>query len=237
MIPFSDENPARTRPYVTVAIIVLCVLAFLWELALGPRTDEALTAFGFTPHAFSHPEGARYMGLGLPVWTTILTSMFLHAGWLHIGGNMLYLWIFGNNIEDAMGHVKFTVFYLVCGTVACLTLFAIDPNSTTPVVGASGAISGVLAAYMLLYPRARVHTLLTLGIFLYPVWIRAVWVIGFWFALQLVTAALTPASEPGTAWWAHVGGFAAGLILTPLLKSREVPYFGPFDVRGPWGGG
>ncbi|MEI9991042.1 MAG: rhomboid family intramembrane serine protease [Rhizomicrobium sp.] len=235
MIPFSDENPATLRPYVTVTIIVLCVLAFLWELALGPRTDEALTAFGFTPNTFSHPEGVQFVGLGLPVWTTILTSMFLHAGFLHIGGNMLYLWIFGNNIEDAMGHAKFTVFYVVCGAVAALTLAAIDPNSHTPVVGASGAISGVLAAYMLLYPRARVHALLTLGIFLYPVRIRAVWVIGFWFALQLATAAITPASEPGTAWWAHVGGFAAGLILTPLLKSRDVPYFGPFDFRGPWG--
>jgi len=235
MIPFSDENPARLAPYVTIAIIVLCVLAFLWELALGNRMDEALTAFGFTPNAFAHPQGAQYVGIGLPVWTTILTSMFLHAGLLHIGGNMLYLWIFGNNVEDAMGHAKFTVFYLVCGAAAVLTLAAIDPHSNTPVVGASGAISGVLAAYMLLYPRARVHTLLTLGIFLYPVWIRAVWVIGFWFLLQLVTAAITPASEPGTAWWAHVGGFLAGLILTPLLKSRDVPYFGPRDFRGPWG--
>ncbi len=227
MIPFSDENPSRTRPYVTVGIIALCVLAFLWELALGPRTDEALTAFGFTPATFDHPQGAQYIGLGLPVWTTILTSMFLHAGFLHIGGNMLYLWIFGNNIEDAMGHVKFTLFYLVCGVAAALTLFAIDPQSQTPVVGASGAISGVLAAYMLLYPRARVHTLLTLGIFLYPVWIRAVWVIGFWFLLQLVTAAITPASEPGTAWWAHVGGFAAGLILTPAAQVARGALFRP----------
>jgi membrane associated rhomboid family serine protease len=237
MIPLSDENPARTRPYATVTIIVLCVLAFFWELALGTRTDEALAAFGFTPNAFFHPGGAQFVGLGLPEWTTIFTSMFLHAGFLHIGGNMLYLWIFGNNIEDAMGHWKFTLFYLVCGVAAVLTLAAIDPNSHTPIVGASGAISGVLAAYMLLYPRARVHTLLALGIFIYPVWIRAVWVIGFWFVLQLLTAAITPASEPGTAWWAHVGGFAAGLALTPLLKARDVPYFGPFDFRGPWGQG
>ncbi len=227
MIPLSDENPARLRPVVTVAIILLCVLAFFWELALGTRADEALTAFGFTPNTFTHSSPEQPVALGLPVWATILTSMFLHAGWLHIGGNMLYLWIFGNNIEDAMGHVKFTVFYLACGVAAALTLVAMDPTSHTPVVGASGAISGVLAAYMLIYPRARVHTLLTLGIILYPLWIRAVWVIGFWFALQLVTAAITPPSEPGVAWWAHVGGFAMGLILTPLLKSRDVPYFGP----------
>src|SRR5258707_3044901 len=181
MIPYSDENPTRTTPYVTIAIIALCILAFFWELALGPRADEALTAFGFTPMTFTHPDGAQ-LPLGLPVWATIFTSMFLHAGWLHIGGNMLYLWIFGNNIEDAMGHAKFTLFYLVCGVAAALTMLAMDPASRTPVVGASGAISGVLAAYMLLYPRARVHTLLALGIFFYPVWLPAGWGIGFWFA-------------------------------------------------------
>ena len=226
MIPYSDENPTRTTPVVTIAIMALCILAFFWELALGPRADEALTAFGFTPNTFTHPAGAQ-LPYGLPVWATIFTSMFLHAGWLHIGGNLLYLWIFGNNIEDAMGHVKFALFYLVCGAAAALTLVAMDSASHTPVVGASGAISGVLAAYMLLYPRARVHTMLTLGFFFYPVWLRAVWVIGFWFALQLLTAAITPPSEPGIAWWAHVGGFIAGLVLTPLLKSRDVPYFGP----------
>jgi membrane associated rhomboid family serine protease len=236
MIPFSDENPARTRPVVTVAIVVLCALAFFWELALGGRADEALTAFGFTPNAFSHPDAAQMPRLGLPVWTTILTSMFLHAGWLHIGGNMLYLWIFGNNVEDAMGHVRYALFYLLCGIAAALTMLAMDPSSHTPTVGASGAISGVLACYMLLYPRARVHTLIIAGI-IWPMWIRAVWVIGFWFAIQLLQAAITPASQPGTAWWAHVGGFAAGLILTPLFKARDVPYFGPRDARGPWARG
>jgi membrane associated rhomboid family serine protease len=237
MIPISDDNPARLTPVVTFTIIGLCVLVFLWELSLGSKADVALTVLGFTPDNLVHPRHAGAPWLGIAPWETIFTSMFLHAGVLHIGGNMLYLWIFGNNIEDAMGHWKFTLFYLVCGVAAVLTLAAIDPNSHTPIVGASGAISGVLAAYMLLYPRARVHTLLALGIFIYPVWIRAVWVIGFWFVLQLLTAAITPASEPGTAWWAHVGGFAAGLALTPLLKARDVPYFGPFDFRGPWGQG
>jgi rhomboid family protein len=235
MIPLSDENPARTPPIVTVGIIVLCALVFVWELGLGTRLDEALTAFGFTPYAFVHD--APVNTVGLPVWATILTAMFLHAGWLHIGGNMLFLWIFGNNIEDAMGHVRFTLFYLVCGVAAALALVVLDPNSHTPTIGASGAISGVLAAYMLLYPRARVHTLLTLGFFFYMARLRAVWVVGIWFAIQLVTAAMTPPSEPGTAWWAHVGGFLAGLALTPLLKSRDVPYFGPYDRRGPWGDG
>ncbi|MEI9997065.1 MAG: rhomboid family intramembrane serine protease [Rhizomicrobium sp.] len=235
MIPISDDNPARRRPIVTVAIMLLCGLAFLWELALGTRTDEALAAFGFTPYALFHPGTAPRAGI--PVWGTIFTSMFLHAGYLHIAGNLLYLWIFGNNIEDAMGHVKFALFYLACGVAAALAMVLVDPGSQTPIVGASGAISGVLASYMLLYPRARVHTILTLGFFFYWIWLRAVWVLGIWFALQLVSGLLTPASEPGTAWWAHVGGFAAGLLLTPLLKARDIPYFGPFEPRGPWADG
>ncbi|HEY0300348.1 MAG TPA: rhomboid family intramembrane serine protease, partial [Rhizomicrobium sp.] len=173
----------------------------------------------------------------VPVWATLFTSMFLHAGFLHIVGNMLYLWVFGNNIEDAMGHAKFVLFYLACGIAAALTVLWMDPASHTPMVGASGAISGVLAAYMLLYPRAWVRVVVPLLIVLYPFRLRAVWVVGVWFAMQLASALMTPVSEPGTAWWAHVGGFAAGLVLTPLFKSRFVPYFGPFDPRGPWANG
>ena len=235
MIPISDDNPARLKPIVTVTLIVLCVLAFAWELSLGDAMDRALSVLGFTPNAFTHSDSAQSASPIIPVWATILTSMFLHAGYLHIAGNMLYLWIFGNNIEDAMGHGKFTLFYLACGVAAAMAMLLIDPASTTPTIGASGAISGVLAAYMLLYPRARVHVVVPM--IFYAFWIRAVWVVGIWFALQLVTAVMTPASEPGTAWWAHVGGFAAGLILTPILKSRFVPYFGPIDPRGPWADG
>jgi membrane associated rhomboid family serine protease len=233
MIPIFDDNPARTAPVVTLLLIVVCVAVFLWELSLGESYDMSIGLLGLTPNAFTHPAGAQMPSFGVPVWATILTSMFLHAGWMHVGGNMLYLWIFGNNIEDAMGHGKFTLFYFACGIAAGLTMVLVDPSSHTPVVGASGAISGVLAAYMLLYPRARVRVWL----FVYLFWVRAVWVVGVWFVLQLLNAAATPASEPGTAWWAHVGGFAAGLALTPLLKSRFVPYFGPVDPRGPWANG
>jgi membrane associated rhomboid family serine protease len=160
--------------------------------------------------------------------------MFLHGGLLHLGGNMLYLWIFGNNIEDAMGHVKFTLFYLACGVAAALTMAFAEPASQVPMIGASGAISGVLGAYMLLYPRARVRVIIPLGIIFFPFQIRAVWVVGFWFITQLFMAAIAPAGQPGTAWWAHVGGFVGGLLLTPLLKSPYVPYFGPIQPRGPW---
>src|SRR3569832_351316 len=230
MIPISDDNPARTRPVVTILLIVACVAIFLWETSLGPEFDSAVGLMGLTPNAFTHPGETQMPSFGVPVWLTLLTTMFLHAGWLHLGGNMLYLWIFGNNIEDAMGHGKYTLFYFASGIAAGLTMILADPNSHTPVVGASGAISGVLAAYMLLYPRARVRV----WVIVWPLWIRAVWVVGVWFVLQLLNAAATPASEPGTAWWAHVGGFAAGLVLTPLLKSRFVPYFGPIDPRALW---
>ena len=232
MIPLLDDNPARLRPIVTILLIVACVAIFLWEESLGLTFDSAVMLLGLTPNTFTHPYESQ-IPIGLPIWLTLVTFMFLHASWMHLIGNMLYLWIFGNNIEDAMGHAKFTLFYFACGIFAGLTMIAIDPGSHTPVVGASGAISGVLAAYMLLYPRARVRVWLVV----YPVWIRAVWVVGVWFVLQLLNAAATPASEPGTAWWAHVGGFAAGLALTPLLKSADVPYFGPAEPRGPWADG
>jgi membrane associated rhomboid family serine protease len=147
---------------------------------------------------------------------------------------MLYLWIFGNNIEDAMGHVRFVVFYLASGVVAALTMAYMDPLSAVPMVGASGAISGVLAAYVLLYPRARVTVVIPLGIVFWPFRVSAAWVVGLWFVTQLLLAAMTDPSKPGVAWWAHVGGFIAGLALTPLFKESDVPYFGPVARRGPW---
>jgi len=233
MIPISDDNPARGPAYVTWGIIVACSVIYLWERSLRGQMNAALFVLGFTPAEYfagvSRPAGAAVIS---PI-LTIFTSMFLHGGILHLVGNMLYLWIFGNNVEDAFGHIRFLLFYFLCGVAAALVMAYIEPTSQVPMVGASGAISGVLASYMLLYPRARVRVWLIV----YPVWIRAVWVVGVWFVLQLLNAAATPASEPGTAWWAHVGGFVAGLVLTPLLKSSAVPYFGPVEPRGPWANG
>jgi len=163
---------------------------------------------------------------------TLITSMFLHGGFLHLGGNMLYLWIFGNNVEDAMGHVRFLLFYLACGLAAALAEGTVNRHSALPMVGASGAISGVLAAYVLIYPRARVTVIIPLGILLYPTKISAFYVIGFWFVLQLLNGVGASPGAPGTAWWAHVGGFAAGFLLTPLLS--HFPLFGRY-TRGPWG--
>jgi membrane associated rhomboid family serine protease len=232
MIPISDDNPARRPAIATWTFIALCVAAYLWERSLGREMSAALLALGFIPAAFFSPESAETAGL-LPPWLTIFSSMFLHGGLLHLGGNMLYLWIFGNNVEDAMGHGRFLLFYLVCGTAAALAMAYIDPTSRVPMIGASGAISGVLAAYVLLYPHSRVTVIVPLGIIFYPFAIAAVWVVGFWFLLQLISAGLATPGQPGTAWWAHVGGFIAGLLLTPLAKARDVPLFGRHP-RGPW---
>jgi membrane associated rhomboid family serine protease len=232
VIPISDDNPARRPAAVTWAIIALCVLAYLWEWSLGREMNAVLDVFGFVPADYfsGHNDSAD---VAIPPALTIFTSMFLHGGLLHIAGNMLYLWIFGNNVEDAMGHLRFLVFYLVCGGAAALGMAYIDPASRIPMVGASGAISGVLAAYVLLYPRHRVTVIVPLGIILYPLSITAIWVVGFWFLMQLISAGFSDPGQPGTAWWAHVGGFAAGLLLTPILKARDVPLFAP-PRRGPW---
>jgi membrane associated rhomboid family serine protease len=179
------------------------------------------------------PQPASAAYAPVPPTLTILTSMFLHGGVLHLAGNMLYLWIFGNNVEDALGHFRFLLFYVVCGIAAALTMGAIDPTSAVPMIGASGAISGVLAAYVLFFPRARVTVIVPLGIIFYPFTITAMWVVGFWFVLQLISAGLADPNQPGTAWWAHVGGFAAGLILTSVLKPRDAKLFGQ-PRRGPW---
>lgn len=228
MIPISDENPSRTRPYVTWALILACVAVFFWQLTFDEARGEAvIMSLGFVPQNLFgsvHAGGA--------VWLTLLTSMFLHGGFLHLGGNMLYLWIFGNNVEDAMGHGRYLLFYLASGIAAVLAQGLADPHLTAPILGASGAISGVLAAYVLIYPRARVTVIIPLGILLYPMKISAFYVVGFWFLLQVLSASTLVGEQTGTAWLAHVGGFVAGLALTPLLS--HFPLFGRMR-RGPWG--
>jgi len=231
MIPISDDNPVRITPFVNWLIILICCAVYAWEFSLGDAMDDVLSQMAFVPASGVTAHGVPVIEAA-PL-QAIVISMFLHGSIWHLLGNMLYLWIFGNNIEDAMGHVKYTLFYFLCGFAAAFAMAWIDPTSKIPVVGASGAISGALAAYILLYPRARVTVIVPLGIIFFPLTISAVWVVGFWFVLQLISAALTDPTQPGTAWWAHVGGFAAGLVLTPFLKSRYVPLFGRVR-RGPW---
>jgi membrane associated rhomboid family serine protease len=233
MIPISDDNPARLRPIVTWMLIAACVGVFFWQLSLSQDGEETVVnTLGFVPkNLFEDPAPARLYGMSRP-WLALVTSMFLHGGFLHLGGNMLYLWIFGNNVEDAMGHGRFLGFYLACGIVAALCEGLINPHSALPMLGASGAISGVLAGYVLIYPRTRIMVIIPLGILLYPTKISAFYVVGFWFLLQLLNVVGTTPGGPGTAWWAHVGGFAAGLVLTPMLS--HFPLFGRYR-RGPWG--
>lgn len=225
MIPLSDDNPTRLRPLVTASVIFACIVVFSWQLSFSEREMErVIETFGFTPGALL-PALYRSSGVNYPwVWMTLVTSMFLHGGFLHLGGNMLYLWIFGNNVEDAMGHGRYACFYFACGIMAAFAQAFSEPGSDIPMVGASGAISGVLAAYAVIFPRARVNVVIPLGIIFYPLKISAVYVIGFWFLLQLPNLLFGAEGMGGTAWWAHVGGFLMGLALTPLFS--RFPLFG-----------
>lgn len=245
MFPISDDNPRRhLTPVINWTIIGVCVLVFLWQVSLGAEAGAVVFyQLGMIPAVlFGHNELAPEIVL-VPPWATILTSMFMHGGWLHLGSNMLYLWIFGDNIEDSMGHVRFLVFYILCGTAAALTQGLIVPTSEIPMVGASGAISGVLGAYILLHPGATVRVLVFLGFFVTVMHVPALIVLGIWFVGQLLSVGMTSTAEPGVAFWAHIGGFVAGVVLVPLFKRRRVellerPHHRPFQVerrRGPWG--
>ncbi|HSH30709.1 MAG TPA: rhomboid family intramembrane serine protease [Thiohalobacter sp.] len=223
MFPLKDDNPAELPPRVTVTLIAACVLAFFWQLSLGQARQAAVFAFGTVPAVlFGLAELPSELSL-IPAELTLVTSMFMHGGWLHLIGNMLYLWIFGNNVEDAMGHVRFIVFYLVCGLVAVLSHALPSPESTVPMIGASGAISGVLGAYLLLYPHARVLVAIPIGFIIQTFYLPAVAVLGLWFVMQLLNSATTATEGGGVAWGAHIGGFVAGMLLVPLFKRRNVP--------------
>ena len=226
MIPLRDDNPTEITPVVTVTFIVLCVLVFLYEISLPAQMNEAFVyMYGAIPAVvFGHVQLPPEL-MSLPAYGTLFSSMFLHGGWMHLIGNMLYLWIFGNNIEDVMGHAKFIVFYLLCGVLAAMSHALIDPTSEIPMVGASGAIAGVLGAYLLLYPHARVLVLVPYG-FMGTFYIPAVLVLGLWFFMQLLSGGMSFGHEGGgVAFFAHIGGFIAGMVLIGLFKHRHVQFF------------
>lgn len=226
MLPLHDDNPTERTPFVTISIIAVCALTFLYQSSLS---HDASTAFAFQYGAipavvFGQAELPGEL-MALPGLLTLLTSMFLHGSWMHLLGNMLYLWIFGNNIEDIMGHVRFIVFYIVCGILAALSHAMTDPASHTPMVGASGAISAILGAYLLVFPRAQVLILLPPP-FLRTAYVPAVVVLGIWFLGQLVSGGMSLGSTGGgIAFFAHIGGFVAGMALIGLFKRRDVPLF------------
>jgi membrane associated rhomboid family serine protease len=231
VFPLHDDNPTSTRPYVTVGIVITCVLVYVWQHLLLSDTgaQQAAYALGLVPAVLTGREMLPPEIAVIPAWASILTSMFMHGGFWHLAGNMLYLWIFGNNIEDAMGHVRFLVFYLLCGVAAVFAQVLPNPGSIIPMVGASGAISGVLGAYMLLFPRARVLLGLPIGFLIVQLGrFPAIWVLAAWFVMQLIMGAVAAAkavgeSQGGIAFGAHIGGFIAGLALVTFFKHRHVP--------------
>jgi len=233
VLPLKDFNPlVRIRfQYVTVAIIAVCVAAFLWQQSLDPEAgSRAVYGFGMIPAVLLESRQLSPDLVVIPAAATVVTSMFLHGGWLHLIGNMLYLWIFGDNVEDSMGHGRFVAFYLLSGIAATLTHVATNPASTVPTIGASGAIAGVLGAYLVLHPRTKVLVLL---LFRIPLYLPAYIVLGGWIVLQLVMGFMTPPTEGGVAWFAHIGGFIAGAALIPIFRHKRLPLL---DRPGPWGG-
>ena len=216
MIPLSDDNPTHSKPYVTIALIALCCLLFIWQLSLGSDGRKAIFALGVIPTSLLQdtplPTNLRWVSPEL----TLLTSMFLHGGFMHLLGNMLYLWIFGDNIEDILGKPVFLVFYFICGIVAALSQALPEPSSQIPMIGASGAISGVLGAYVVFFPKKKIKVAIPFGFFLQILRLPAYVVLIFWFILQLINGA-NAGSGGGIAFGAHIGGFVAGLVLAPIL--------------------
>jgi membrane associated rhomboid family serine protease len=226
-IPISDENPLRAirLQWVTISLIAANVLVFLLELlGNGEGGEAAVVSFAVVPSELFQvqglPGGAATPGLQVPEWLTLITYQFLHGGILHLVSNMLFLWVFGDNVEDAMGHLRFLVFYLLCGVVGALAHSAFLPASQFPLIGASGAVAGVIAAYLMLHPRVRIWVLAFRFV---PLRVPAAWVLGFWVVMQFVMVVLAPAD--GVAWWAHVGGMAAGAVLILFMRRPGVPLF------------
>lgn len=223
LLPLHDDNPLkRIRfQYITLVIIVACAAIFLYQVALPNGADrEFIYGFGAIPSVIF---GSQNLPVGLvhaPWPSALLTSMFLHGGWMHLIGNMLFLWVLGDNVEDAMGHKRFIIFYIACGLLAALIHAASEPSSQVPMIGASGAVSGVIGAYLMLYPKTPIKTLVFRFIVDLPAWV----VLGIWIGLQLIN--VVTSSGGGVAWWAHVGGFFAGVILIIPMRHKDIKLFG-----------
>lgn len=215
LLPLKDENPTLSFPLLTILIIVINVLIFFYQQSLSlTESQRFILKWGAVPYQIVHGE-IIHVPLSIPASLTIFSSMFLHGGFWHLGGNMLYLWIFGNNIEDTLGHARFLIFYFLTGALAALTQIFSDPSSPLPMVGASGAVSGILGAYLLLFPGARILTLLFLFPFLRLIHLPAILVLGLWFFFQLLGLGMGKISN--VAFAAHIGGFISGLLLVKIL--------------------
>lgn len=222
MIPLRDINPTRSRPYIAYALMGLNIAIFLYQISLNSSELEAfIKNYAVIPNDITASlAGEELIDREVPVWLTLFSSQFLHGGLLHLGGNMLYLWVFGNNIEDVLGHVRFVIFYLSCGALAAVAQWLFSMDSQVPLLGASGAIAAIMGAYVLRFPKAEILTLLPIFIFFTVVRIPAVFFLGFWFVIQAFSGvvALEMANEGGgVAYWAHAGGFIFGALLGPLM--------------------
>jgi membrane associated rhomboid family serine protease len=223
MIPYKDDNPTERFPFLTISFIVINILVFFVEIINPSHLARIAYQYGAIPHYLLTFRDVQPIH---PV-LTLFTSMFMHGSILHLASNMLYLWIFGNNIEDKLGYVKFILFYMLCGVAAAYSHALTNPSSTTPMIGASGAVSGILGAYLLLFPRARVHTLIFLGFFIQVVSLPAVVVIGFWIVIQFINGMVSTgqASHGGVAWFAHIGGFLVGISCIKIFLLRRKRYY------------
>ena len=234
MFPYRDDNPTLKTPIVTLILIGINVAVWVLVQGMGaePNLSRSVCELGLIPGEFL---GLLPQGVSVPMgpqtacvlgdertWFTPVTSMFLHGGWFHLIGNMWFLWVFGNNVEDSMGHSRFLAFYLLCGLAAAAAQTFMSPSSAIPMVGASGAISGVMGAYIVLYPRVRVHMLVILFVFVTRIVVPAYVMLGYWFLIQLIGGGLTSGSEGGVAFWAHAGGFIAGALLILLFRDPEL---------------
>lgn len=222
MIPIHDDNPTRRFPVVTIGLIIACTLVFLWQLNSKLPAERIIYGLGVTPALLFGEHTYRGHYQLVPAWLTIFTSMFMHGGWLHLLGNMLYLWIFGNNVEDRLGRGRFLLFYLLCGVAAVFASALPQMHSMVPMIGASGAISGVLGAYLVLYPHARVLIIIPIIFYIYSTWWPAWIVLVLWFVIQLVNSLLTAQQQGGVAWGAHIGGFIAGIVLIFLFTGGRL---------------
>ncbi len=233
LLPLKDRNPTERTPVVTIALIAINVVIFLYELMLGRELNGFIASYGVIPYELTHftdlvgrVQGSPIIHADGPPFIplTLITSMFLHGGFMHLIGNMLYLWIFGNNIEDILGPLKFLFFYIVCGLAASIGHIALHPNALIPTIGASGAVAGVLGAYLLAYPRARVLTLVFVVIFVQLIELPAALVLVFWFVIQFFQgfASIASGATGGVAWFAHIGGFIAGLLLIKMMAPARL---------------
>ena len=228
MIPLKDDNPTSTKPIVTYFIIGLCILIFVAQLSSQAyKTGQLFYSYGLIPSVLMGHNQLPMDLYAIPGWLTIFTSMFMHGGFMHLIGNMLYMWIFADNIEDNLGPKKFFIFYILAGVGAAMTQVFMDTHSQVPMVGASGAIGGVLGAYLINHPNARVLVLIPFGFFSQLIKIRALYVLGFWFILQFIS------SGGGVAYAAHIGGFISGMILI-LFFNKKIKTKSKI-IKGPWG--